>query len=117
LVNQAAGRGEIPLAARRACKHASIFVESFSSILRVKIFSFHLRVHFFFVGALFYFFHFPCAITGNAQSASTSRENAESRAKASYAQGMAALQTGDLASARAAFEKVVRLAPQSPEGH
>ena len=34
-----------------------------------------------------------------------------------YRQGMAALERRDLAAARAAFEKVVRLAPKSPEGH
>src|ERR1700730_18034165 len=34
-----------------------------------------------------------------------------------YAEGMSALQEGDLTTARAAFEKVVRIAPDSPEGH
>src|SRR6267378_7229552 len=32
-------------------------------------------------------------------------------------EGMAAMQRGDLASARVTFEKVVRLAPRNPEGH
>ncbi|PYU05903.1 MAG: hypothetical protein DMG33_09625, partial [Acidobacteria bacterium] len=34
-----------------------------------------------------------------------------------YSEGMQALQRGDLISARSSFEKVVRLAPRSPEGH
>jgi len=34
-----------------------------------------------------------------------------------YKQGVRSLQQGDLAAARAAFEKVVRLAPHVPEGH
>src|ERR1700730_13946476 len=34
-----------------------------------------------------------------------------------YAKGMSALQRGDLATAQAAFEKVVGIAPGSPEGH
>src|SRR5256886_14175058 len=51
------------------------------------------------------------------QSASSVKADAASRATATYQQGMLALQKGDLVSARAAFEKVVRLAPRSPEGH
>ena len=34
-----------------------------------------------------------------------------------YKQGIRSLQGGDLAAARSAFEKVVRLAPNAPEGH
>src|SRR5258707_7365317 len=34
-----------------------------------------------------------------------------------YKQGVRAVQNGDLGAARAAFEKVVRLAPDAPEGH
>src|SRR5690349_20280876 len=52
-----------------------------------------------------------------AQSASSAKADAASRATVTYQHGMSALQKGDLDSARADFEKVVRLAPQSPEGH
>ena len=51
------------------------------------------------------------------QSAGSAKADAVSRANATYQQGLSALQQGDLASARAAFEKVLRLVPQSPEGH
>ena len=51
------------------------------------------------------------------QSASSVKADAASRASATYQHGMSALQKGDLVSARADFEKVVRLAPNSPEGH
>jgi len=57
-----------------------------------------------------------------AQSTDSSRTDSAktdsaSRAAATYQRGMLALKKGDLVSARAGFEKVVRLAPQSPEGH
>src|SRR5260370_33111724 len=52
-----------------------------------------------------------------AQSAGSAKTEAASRASATYQLGMSALQKGDLVSARADFEKVVRLAPNSPEGH
>ena len=52
-----------------------------------------------------------------AQSAHAAPADSASRAAAVYQQGMSALQNGDLGGARAAFEKVLRLAPQSPEGH
>ncbi len=52
-----------------------------------------------------------------AQSAGSAKTDAPSRASATYQLGMSALQKGDLVSARADFEKVVRLAPKSPEGH
>src|SRR6266436_4773206 len=55
----------------------------------------------------------PCS----AQSARAAPADSVSRAAAVYQQGMSALQNGDLSGARAAFEKVLRLAPQSPEGH
>src|SRR5258708_5647750 len=41
----------------------------------------------------------------------------KSAVDALYQQGIRLLQKGDLAAARAAFEKVVRLAPNAPEGH
>src|SRR5437763_15385240 len=48
----------------------------------------------------------------------TSRAKAPAdRAQAIYSGGMAALQKGDLDAARSSFEKVVRLAPSSPEAH
>src|ERR1700704_6088696 len=38
-------------------------------------------------------------------------------ADALYKQGLRSVQKGDLVGARTAFEKVVRLEPNSPEGH
>jgi len=60
-----------------------------------------------------------CSVTAMcaAQSSGSAKEDAASRASAVYQQGLSALQQGDLVSARAAFEKVLRLVPQSPEGH
>src|SRR5712692_6975915 len=52
-----------------------------------------------------------------AQSSGSADPAPASRATVIYQHGLAALQKGDLVTARAAFEKVVRLAPQSPEGH
>src|SRR5438552_15066514 len=52
-----------------------------------------------------------------AQSASSAKGDAASRASATYQHGMAALQKGNLPFARAGFEKVVRPAPSSPGGH
>src|SRR5260370_12555718 len=52
-----------------------------------------------------------------AQSAGSAKADAASRASATYKQGMSALRKGDLASARADFEKVVRLAPKNPARH
>ena len=66
--------------------------------------------------ALLFFFSGATAIS-SAQSAPPAKADAASRATAAYAHGMSALQKGDLVSARADFEKVVRLAPKSPEGH
>ncbi len=44
-------------------------------------------------------------------------EKVSTQAAGLYSEGMQALQRGDLISARSSFEKVVRLAPRSPEGH
>ncbi len=44
-------------------------------------------------------------------------QNRSSQAEAPYRQGLAALHSGDLVKARAAFEQVVKLAPGSAEGH
>src|SRR6267378_2371453 len=63
---------------------------------------------------------FLCGAVGarcTAQSAGSAKKDGVSRANATYQHGMSALQKGDLVSARADFEKVVRLAPNSPEGH
>src|SRR5260370_24573109 len=68
-------------------------------------------------GALCLFFLGASVAPCFAQSARTATEDAPSRAAAVYQQGMSALQNGDLASARAAFEKVLRFAPRSPERH
>src|ERR1700719_3191045 len=43
--------------------------------------------------------------------------SAEAGPKGLYSQGMAALEKGDLNGARESFEKVIRLAPSSPEAH
>src|ERR1700694_1761568 len=43
--------------------------------------------------------------------------HAEERTKTLYSQGMGALEKGDLNGARVSFEKVIRLAPSSPEAH
>jgi len=45
------------------------------------------------------------------------KPNSEARVKALYAQGMGALQNRDLPGARASFEKLLRIAPYSPEAH
>ena len=60
-----------------------------------------------------------CVATGTCKGQSSERaaSGPTLRATAIYKQGLADLQKRDLDSARAAFEKVVRLAPQSPEGH
>src|SRR6266702_7366129 len=57
------------------------------------------------------------AATMRAAQSGSAKTDAPSRASATYQLGMSALQKGDLVSARADFEKVVRLAPKSPEGH
>src|SRR5437667_177030 len=62
------------------------------------------------------FFHAAAAICAG-QSAGPAKADAASRASATYQQGLSALRQGDLAFARAAFERVLRLVPQSPEGH
>src|SRR5712692_4941019 len=61
---------------------------------------------------------FLCIATAVCAAQSTdSAKDVASRATATYQRGMSALQKGDLVSARTNFEKVVRLAPKSPEGH
>src|SRR6059058_3121928 len=68
--------------------------------------------------ALFLLCSFVTARPGMGQVAnSASLAESESKATSFYKQGMAALQKGDLESARVAFEKVAQLAPQSPEAH
>src|SRR5215831_5394136 len=64
-----------------------------------------------------FFCFFGIVGTCTGQSGASGLSDSASRATTIYKQGMAALQNGDLDCARAAFEKVVRLAPQSPEGH
>src|SRR5229473_7262407 len=86
-------------------------------MIRVEFNIFYHRTVFFRIcAALLFFFGAGVAISA-AQSAAPAKTDAASRATAAYAQGMSALQKGDLVSARADFEKVVRLAPKSPEGH
>ena len=52
-----------------------------------------------------------------AQNAISQKKTNKLAVDALYNQGVRSLQKGDLAAARAAFEKVVRLAPNAPEGH
>src|SRR2546426_4890960 len=61
------------------------------------------------------FFHAAAAICAG-QSAGPAKADAASRASATYQQGLSALRQGDLAFARAAFERVLRLVPQNPGG-
>src|SRR5271155_554587 len=56
-------------------------------------------------------------ISGLAQTDSTKANADAADANSIYGQGMAALQQRDLAGARAAFEKTVKLVPRSPEPH
>src|SRR6266852_6203706 len=60
---------------------------------------------------------FLCIATVCAAQSTDSAKDVASLATATYQRGMSALQKGDLVSARTNFEKVVRLAPKSPEGH
>ena len=52
-----------------------------------------------------------------ADLAFTQAQNSLPPAEATYRQGLAALQSGDLATARVAFEHVVKVAPGYAEGH
>src|SRR2546426_6745258 len=61
------------------------------------------------------FFHAAAAICAG-QSAGPAKADAASRASATYQQGLSALRQGDLAFARAAFERVLRLGPPKPGG-
>src|SRR3989442_9123766 len=61
------------------------------------------------------FFHTAAAICAG-QSAGPAKADAASRASATYQQGLSALRQGDLAFARAAFERVLRLASPKPGG-
>jgi Flp pilus assembly protein TadD len=77
----------------------------------------HRRTHFFQLCTALLFFFCGAGVMCAAQSTGSAKADSASRATVTYQQGMSALQKGDLSSARTAFEKVVRLAPQSPEGH
>ena len=83
----------------------------------MKLNFFHRRHIFFQLCAAVPFLFCTLAVNGVAQSTKTSEADVASGAIATYQKGMIALQQGDLAAARAAFERVVRLAPNSPEGH
>jgi len=83
----------------------------------VKLILVHHRTPFFQLCNALLFFFCAAAVICAAQSAGSSKADSASRATATYQQGMSALHKGDLASARTAFERVLRLAPQSPEGH
>src|SRR6266550_2609726 len=83
----------------------------------VKLFTLHSPMCSISIGAALLFFFSMGAATRAAQSAASPPSDAATRANALYQQGLSVLKKGDLASARTAFEKVVRLAPQSPESH
>jgi Tfp pilus assembly protein PilF len=97
--------------------HARIFVAETMGIIQVKSALF-CRACLFACCAFFLLCSFVTARPCMGQAAASS-PGAESASKATtiYKQGVAALQKGDLDSAHAAFDRVVRLAPQSPEGH
>jgi Flp pilus assembly protein TadD len=59
----------------------------------------------------------PLTMGLRAQDASAPGGGRAAQADASYRVGITALQQGDLASARTAFEKTVQLQPRSPEAH
>ena len=83
----------------------------------MKLNLFHHRIVLLQFCTLLLFLFCADAARSSAQSSKSSEADAASRAAETYKQGMTALQQGDLVSARADFEKVVRLAPTSPEGH
>jgi Tfp pilus assembly protein PilF len=60
---------------------------------------------------------FLCLCLSHPVPVVQAQKSAASPAQATYQKGVAALQRGDLATARAAFEEVVRAVPTSPEGH
>jgi protein O-GlcNAc transferase len=57
------------------------------------------------------------ALPAISQNAISRKKTDKPAVDALYQQGIRSLQKGDLAAARAAFERVVRLAPNAPEGH
>ena len=63
------------------------------------------------------FVMFLCLCLSHPVPVVQAQKSAASPAQATYQKGVAALQRGDLATARAAFEEVVRAVPTSPEGH
>ena len=54
---------------------------------------------------------------GQNELSAAQKTASPAQAEAIYAEGMQALQRGELSAARAAFEKVLRLAPRSAEAH
>src|SRR5947207_15727212 len=81
----------------------------------VKSFTLHSPMCSISIGAALLFFFSMGAATCAAQSTASPPADAATRAKALYQQGLSVLKKGDLASARTAVEKVVRLATQSAE--
>jgi Flp pilus assembly protein TadD len=98
-------------------KHASIFGHVLPSFLPVKLFLIHFRLPLLPVRILSLLLLIPPVGLCSPQTPSSRREDTASKATAVYQQGLTALQKGDLPVARARFEKVVQLAPKSPEGH
>ena len=58
-----------------------------------------------------------CADFASSQAPGNPSEQTQARVKALYAEGMSALRKQDLAGAQATFEKLIRIAPRSPEAH
>ncbi|MGH9816859.1 MAG: hypothetical protein ACRD6I_12335, partial [Candidatus Acidiferrales bacterium] len=56
-----------------------------------------------------------CVVLACAFSLLAQRSSDAARAQASYQRGLEAVQQGNLAAARMAFERAVKLSPQSPE--
>jgi len=83
------------------------------NLLKTISWSFVLRSWAPFVGVLL------VAVTAFGSSALSAAQKSKppSQVEAIYAQGMQALQRGDLPAAETAFNKVLRLAPSSPEAH
>lgn len=58
-----------------------------------------------------------CLLTASAQKTSPQKTTNAAQVETLYRQGTSALQRGDLAGARKAFEEMVRVAPRNAEGH
>src|SRR5262249_27079412 len=66
---------------------------------------------------VFFLFVLPCFAVSDGQTRQGSSAGNTSAINTAYQQGLSAIQAGDLGAARGQFEKVIRLAPRSPEAH